>query len=137
MNKVILMGRLTRDPDVRYSTGQEQKAIAKFSLAVDRRMASNDGVNVDFFNCVAFGKKGEFVEKYFRQGMKALVTGRLQNDNYTKQDGTKVYSTGVIVDEMEFCESKSQKNNSSVPDNEGFLNVPEGIQEELPFNITH
>ena len=138
MNKVILMGRFTRDPEVSYSQGDNQTAIARFTLAVDRRFAGNDGTNADFFNCVTFGKRAEFVEKYFRKGMKALVTGQLQNNNYTNKDGEKVYSVNIVVDDVEFCESKSSSgtadgNRVDTPQDDGFVNVPESIQEELPF----
>ena len=115
MNKVILMGRLTRDPEVRYSSGDNQMAIARYSLAVDRRgrREGNDGQTADFINCVAFGRAGEFAEKYFHKGIKVLVTGRIQTGSYTNKDGQKVYTTDVIIEEQEFAESKaaaSQRN---------------------------
>ena len=148
MNKVILMGRLTRDPEVRYSQGEGQMAIARFSLAVDRRFKrQGDTVTADFFNCTAFGKQGEFVEKYLKQGTKVLVTGRIQNDNYTNKEGQKVYSVQIIVEEMEFAESKNASagnggsfqntpaGNSPEPmmPEDGFMNIPDGIDNSLPF----
>ena len=140
MNKVILMGRLTRDPEVRYSSGDNQMAIARYSLAVDRRREGNDGQTADFINCVAFGRAGEFAEKYFHKGIKVLVTGRIQTGSYTNKDGQKVYTTDVIIEEQEFAESKSasdiapadRPSPSSAGD--GFMNIPDGIDEELPFN---
>lgn len=133
MNKVILCGRLTRDPEVRYSqNGSEQMAIARYTLAVDRRTKDN---NADFIGIVAFGKSAEFAEKYLRKGMKILVTGRIQTGSYTNKDGQKVYTTDVVVEEHEFCESK-QSGNETQPQSigEGFMNIPDGIDEELPFN---
>lgn len=146
MNKVILMGRLTRDPEVRYSQTDSNMAIARFSLAVDRRFKKQgDTVTADFFNCTAFGKQGEFVEKYLKKGTKIVVTGRIQNDNYTNKDGQKVYSVQIMVEEIEFAESKAsaQSNEGSdggaqpqmgAPDADGFMNIPDGIGSELPFN---
>ena len=147
MNKVILIGRLTRDPEVRYSQTDSTMAIARFSLAVDRRYKKQgDEVTADFFNCTAFGKQGEFVEKYLKQGTKVVVTGRIQNDNYTNKDGQKVYSVQIIVEEMEFAESKNasagqgeQTGDNTLPamgepGSDGFMNVPDGIGNELPFN---
>ena len=148
MNKVILMGRLTRDPEVRYSQGDSQMAIAKFSLAVDRRFKrQGDTVTADFFNCTAFGKQGEFVEKYLKQGTKIVVTGRIQNDNYTNKEGQKVYSVQIMVEEIEFAESKNAAANSGssfqtptmgntepMAPEEGFMNIPDGIESSLPFN---
>ena len=148
MNKVILMGRLTRDPEVRYSQGQEPMAIARYSLAVDRRgRTQQDGQTADFINCVAFGKAGEFAEKYFRKGTKILVTGRIQTGSYTNKDGVKVYTTDVVVEDQEFAESKANANGNAgnagntgndvpapMPETDGFMNIPDGIDEELPFN---
>ena len=152
MNKVILMGRLTKDPEVRYSQGENSSAIARYTLAVDRRFRrNNDGKqSADFINCVAFGRAAEFAEKYFRQGLKVIVTGRIQTGSYTNKDGQKVYTTDVFIEEQEFAESKSnQGNNSSsaasvakptpnpnpsAPDDNGFMNIPDGLDEELPFN---
>lgn len=141
MNKVILMGRLTRDPEVRYSQGDSQMTIARFSLAVDRRFKKQgDTVTADFFNCTAFGKQGEFVEKYLKQGIKILLTGHIQNDNYTNKEGQKVYAIQIIVEELEFAESKSSQssNDNSQPsqgeaDVDGFMNIPDSIDSTLPF----
>ena len=142
MNKVILMGRLTRDPEVRYSQGENATAVARYTLAVDRRFRrNNDGEqSADFIGCVAFGKSAEFAEKYFRQGIKVVVTGRIQTGSYTNKDGQKVYTTDVVVEDQEFAESKatSQQNqqNNSTPasDSDGFMNIPDGIDEEMPFS---
>lgn len=139
MNKVILIGRLTRDPDVRYT--QDQKAVARYTLAVDRRYKREGEQSADFISCVAFGKNGEFVEKYLHQGTKIAVEGRIQTGSYTKQDGTKVYTTDVIVDVHEFVEKKSASSGSAstaaepAPDvsADGFMSIPDGIDEELPF----
>ena len=139
MNKVILMGRLTRDPEVRYSQGDSDMAIARYSLAVDRRGIKRDAeVTADFINVVAFGKAGEFAEKYLHKGTKVLVTGRIQTGSYTNKDGVKVYTTDVVAEDQEFAESKSPSNNTQEPpvagdDNDGFMNIPEGIDEDLPF----
>ena len=138
MNKAILMGRLTRDPEVRYSQTDSNMAIARFSLAVDRRYKKQgDTVTADFFNCTAFGKQGEFVEKYLKQGTKIVVTGRIQIDNYTNKEGQKVYSVQIMVEEIEFAESKAagqSQQNDSMPPTDGFMNIPDGIENELPFN---
>lgn len=143
MNKVILMGRLTRDPEVRYSQGGENSlAIARYTLAVDRRFKRNgDDQTADFIGCVAFGRNAEFAEKYFRQGLKVVVTGRIQTGSYTNKDGQKVYTTDVAVEDQEFAESKTtsqqnqQKPSGPAPDNsDGFMNIPDGIDEELPFS---
>lgn len=127
MNKVALIGRLTRDPDVRYSQGGEPMAIARFTLAVDRRTKKKDA---DFISCVAFGKSGEFVEKYFHKGMRVAVVGRIQTGSYDNKDGHKVYTTNVVCEELDFCESKQQQN----ADADGFMNIPDEIEEEMPFN---
>ena len=158
MNKVILMGRLTRDPEVRYSQGASQTAVGRFSIAVDRRFKREGEPDADFFNCTAFGKQAEFVERYLHKGTKIVVTGRIQNDNYTNRDGQQVYSVRIVVEEIEFAESKNASagsqdggvsggygNNgfggsgsynrpaaSGAAD--GFMNIPDGIDEELPFN---
>ena len=140
MNKVILMGRLTRDPEVRYTQGDNAMAIARYSLAVDRRFKKDgDEQTADFINCIAFGKAGEFAEKYFRKGTKIAVVGRIQTGSYTNKDGQKVYTTDVVVEEQEFAESKnsgSSDNNQSAPTNKNtdFMSIPDGIDEELPFN---
>lgn len=144
MNKVILMGRLTRDPEVRYSQGDNSMAIARYSLAVDRRYKRDgDEQTADFINCVAFGKSGEFAEKYLHKGTKIAVVGRIQTGSFTNKDGQKVYTTDVVVEEQEFAESKNSgsgsetanvptKNNTST--NNDFMNIPDDISEELPFN---
>ena len=147
MNRVILMGRLTRDPNISYSQGGDNMAIARFTLAVDRRGRRQDGAdqqNADFISCVAFGRQAEFAEKYLRQGTKIAVTGRIQTGSYTNRDGQKVYTTDVVVEQVEFAESKSTGDNSGyVPADrpspsgaagDGFMNIPDGIDEELPFN---
>ena len=141
MNKVILMGRLTRDPEVRYSQGENSMAIARFSLAVDRRRQQNqEGQTADFIGCVAFGKLGEFTEKYLHKGTKIALTGRIQTGSYDNKDGVKVYTTDVVAEEIEFAESKGSGNSNAgqaVPppttDSDGFMNLPDGIDEELPF----
>lgn len=147
MNKVILIGRLTRDPEVRYSQGEQATAIARYTLAVDRRFKRDgDQQTADFITCVAFGRQGEFVEKYLRKGTKMVVTGRIQTGSYTNKDGQKVYTTEVVVEEQEFAESKSASGDNgggfapadrpspSVAAGDGFMNIPDGIDEELPFN---
>ena len=153
MNKVILMGRLTRDPEVRYSQGANATAVARFSIAVDRRFKRDGEPDADFFNCTCFGKQAEFVERYLRKGTKIVVAGRIQNDNYTNKDGQMVYSVRVMVDEIEFAESKNASSGNeggyaggnnfgggysrpAEPSGagDGFMNIPDGIDEELPFN---
>lgn len=140
MNKVILLGRLTRDPEVRYSQGENPMAIARYTLAVDRRQAKSgngDEQTADFISCVAFGKGGEFAEKYLRKGVKIAVTGRIQTGSYTNKDGVKIYTTEVVVEESEFAESKNSSNGNTSAGNsagDGFMNIPDGIDEELPFN---
>ncbi len=165
MNKVILMGRLTRDPEIRYSNGDSSMAIARFSIAVDRRFKrQGDSAEADFFNCTAFGRQAEFVEKYLHQGTKILLVGRIQNDNYTNREGQRVFSVQIIAEEIEFAESKNaqgggqggyaprqQSNNAAqggsynapvnpnpaqaAPVGDGFMNIPDGVDdEELPFN---
>lgn len=137
MNKVILMGRLTREPDVRYSQGERQMAIARYTLAVDRRRSADQGA--DFVSCVAFDRNAEFAEKYLHQGTKIAVTGRIQTGSYTNRDGQRVYTTDVVVEEQEFAESKSNSNQQSRPSpveaEGGFMTIPDGVNdEELPFN---
>lgn len=160
MNKVIIMGRLTREPEIRYSQGANPMAVARFSVAVNRRFKREGEPEADFFNCTAFGKIAEFIEKYYRKGMQVLVTGRLQNNNYTNKDGQMVYSVQIMVEETEFAESKNSsasgnsgntgnngasgagnQNHSPAPASggsgyydDGFMNIPDGIDEELPFN---
>lgn len=137
MNKVIEIGRLTKDPEVRYSQGANgSTAIARYTLAVDRKFKQEGQPTADFINCVAFGKLGEFAEKYLRQGIKIAVTGRIQTGSYTNKDGQKVYTTDVVVEEQEFCESKSQSNSQpqhEPSNNDGFMNIPDGIDDGLPF----
>lgn len=140
MNKVILMGRLTRDPEIRYTQGDNAMAIARYSLAVDRRFKRDGEPDADFINCVAFGKSGEFAEKYLKKGTKVAVVGRIQTGSYTNKDGQKVYTTDVVVEEQEFAESKnsgSSDNNQSAPANKNtdFMNIPDNVEDEgLPFN---
>ena len=151
MNKVILMGRLTRDPEVRYSAGENALAIARYTLAVDRRFRRDGEASADFINCVSFGRTAEFAEKYFRQGLKIAVTGRIQTGSYTNREGQKVYTTEVVVEDQEFAESKSASAGSdnggyrpamsqSRPEPasavaSGFMNIPDGVEDEgLPFN---
>ena len=142
------MGRLTRAPEVRYSQGENPTAIARYTLAVDRRFnRNNDDQSADFIGCVAFGRAGEFAEKYFRKGTKIAVTGRIQTGSYTNKDGVRVYTTDVVVEEQEFAESKNSSagaeggytgGSSRAPEpsgaGDGFMNIPDGIDEELPFN---
>ncbi len=146
MNKVILMGRLTRDPEVRYSAGDNALAIARYTLAVDRRFKRDGEATADFINCVSFGRTAEFAEKYFHQGIRIVVSGRIQTGSYTNREGQKVYTTEVVVEEQEFAESKaaSERNSAQAPapsapepesvSADGFMNIPDGIDEELPFN---
>lgn len=145
MNKVILMGRLTRDPEVRYSQGDNSMAIARYSLAVDRRYKRDgDEQTADFINCVAFGKSGEFAEKYLHKGTKIAVVGRIQTGSFTNKDGQKVYTTDVVVEEQEFAESKNSgggvgnanaPTNNNTSTNNDFMNIPDEIDDsELPFN---
>ena len=158
MNRVILMGRLTRDPEVRYSQGERAMAIARYTLAVDRRgrSRSQEGgdQSADFIPCVAFDRAGEFAEKYFRQGMRVLISGRIQTGSYVNRDGQKVYTTEVIIDDQEFADSKGAASDMGgyqnaggyqqpaqaqrpVPSSaigDGFMNIPDGVDEEIPFN---
>ena len=138
MNKAMITGRLTRDPNTRYSQGENQMCIARFTLAVDRRRSKNsDEQKADFISCVAFGKTGEFVEKYARKGIKFDIVGRIQTGSYQNKDGQTVYTTEVVVEDIEFGESKgsSQASASSQQEpDDGFVNVPEELDDELPFN---
>ena len=149
MNKVILVGRLTRDPEVRYSQGDSSTAVGRYTLAVDRRFKRDGEQTADFIGCVAFGRQAEFAEKYLRQGVKIAVTGRIQTGSYTNRDGVKVYTTDVVVEEQEFVESKANSSANSgfqpgpspspspAPSTDigdGFMNIPDGIDEELPFS---
>lgn len=142
MNNVILSGRLTRDPEVRHSqNGNEEKIVARYTLAVDRIYSKEN--QADFINCVEFGKLAEFAEKYFYKGIKLIVRGRIQTGSYTNRDGVKVYTTDIIVESHEFAESKrSSEQNSNAPvsndvpavGSDGFMNIPDGLDEELPFS---
>lgn len=148
MNKVILMGRLTRDPEIRYAQGENNMAIARYTLAVDRRFQKNSDQSADFISCVAFGRSAEFAEKWLKQGIKICITGRIQTGSYMNKDGVKVYTTEVVVEDQEFAESKnagnaSQNNNQqdfagvrpqpSAAAGDGFMSIPDGIEDELPF----
>ena len=143
MNKVILMGRLTREPEVRYTAGDNSLAIARYTLAVDRRFKRDGEATADFISCVAFGRPAEFAEKHFKQGTRITVSGRIQTGSYTNRDGQKVYTTEVVIEEQEFAESKGsspgnsyngQQDKPSVIDESGFMNIPDNINEELPFD---
>jgi len=150
MNKVILIGRLTRDPEVRYSQGEKATAVARYSLAVNKSFKREGEPDADFINCVTFGRSAEFAEKYLRQGIKIAVCGRIQTGSYVNRDGVKVYTTDVVVEEQEFAESKAASQNSasayagsnysenkpapSAAAGDGFMNIPDGIDEELPFS---
>ena len=146
MNKVIIMGRLTRDPEVRYSQGERQMAIARYTLAVDRRGQKNEnGQQADFIRCVAFDKAAEFAEKYFRQGQRVLIEGRIQTGSYQDRDGKTVYTTDVVVEQQEFAESKNDRNSGYQTQSrpkptpadigDGFMNIPDGVDDEgLPFS---
>ena len=142
MNKAVLVGRLTRDPEVRYSQGDNTTAVARYTVAVDRRFKKDGEQTADFINCVAFGKTGEFIEKYGRKGTKFVVEGRIQTGSYTNKDGQKVYTTDVVVEQVEFAESKASADgnttnntaNSNAPTDTSFMDIPDGIDEELPFN---
>ena len=138
MNKVILIGRLTRDPEVRYSQGETPMAIARYTLAIDRRFKrEGEDQTADFISCVAFGRNGEFAEKYLKQGTKIAVTGRIQTGSYTNKDGNKVYTTDVVVEDHEFVESKNSANSgntsSNTQQNSDFVNIPDNIEDALPF----
>ena len=133
-NKVFLIGRIVRDPDVRYTQGEKSMAIARYTLAVDRRFKKDGEPTADFISCVAFSKNGEFAEKYFHKGMKIAVSGRIQTGSYTNKEGQKVYTTDVIVEEQEFCEKKGEGESQNTPKaDEGFMDLPGDISEECPF----
>ena len=144
MNKAILTGRLTRDPNVRYTQGAESTCVARYTLAVDRRVKQEGQQSADFIGCVAFGRNGEFAEKYLKQGSKIVVTGHIQTGSYTNRDGNKVYTTDIVIEEQEFAESKAaaERNQQQEPqpqpqpetDENGFMNIPDGLDEELPFS---
>ena len=142
MNKVILIGRLTRDPEVRYTQGENPTAIARYTLAVDRKYKRDGEATADFINCVAFGRNAEFAEKYLHQGIKIAVCGRIQTGSYTNREGRKVYTTDVVVEEHDFCEKRSDgaapqanQQHSAEPytDSNGFMDIPDDLDEELPF----
>lgn len=136
MNKVILMGRLTSEPEIRYAAGENGTIVARYTLAVDRRY-NRDQQSADFIRCVAFNKSAEFTEKYLHKGTKIAVTGHLQTGKYTNKDGTVTYTTDVIIEEQEFAESKKNSQNGSSPDQpsgDGFMDIPDDIADDLPFN---
>lgn len=142
MNKFLCTGRLTRDPEVRYSQGQNPTAVARFTLACDRRFKRDGEQNADFISCIAFGKTAEHIEKYWHKGMKMAAVGRIQTGSYTNRDNQKVYTTDVVVEEVEFCESKGSQQNSAPAQNTapaadplaGFMDIPDDMSEDLPFN---
>ena len=136
MNKVILMGRLTRNPEVRYSRGENALAVANFSIAVNRSRKNNGEEETDYFNCTVFGKQAEFAEKYLKQGTKVAIIGRIQNDNYTNKEGQKIYGIKIMVDELEFAESKARgmQQETSQASGDGFVSLPDSLDEELPFH---
>ena len=137
MNRVIMIGRLTKDPEIRYSQGENTTCIARYTLAVDRKFKQEGQPNADFINCIAFGKLGEFAEKYLHKGVKIAVTGRIQTGSYKNKDGNTVYTTDVVVEEQEFCESKSQSNSqtqSAQSNDNSWLNIPDGVEDSLPFS---
>lgn len=142
MNKAILMGRLCADPDVRYTTGDKTVCVARYRLAVNRMYSKEGEQQADFISCVAFGKNGEFAEKHLHKGIKIIIAGRIQTGSYTNKDGQRVYTTDVVVENHEFCESCSQGNApvntqpkpEPAPSMDGFIDIPDGIDEELPFS---
>lgn len=148
MNKVILMGRLARDPEIRYSQNENSTAVAKYTLAVERRFKREGDQGADFISCIAFGKSGEFAEKYLHRGIKIVISGRIQTGSYTNKEGRKVYTTDVVVEEQEFAESKNANQSQPARQNnqdtgispygnspfDGFTNIPDGIDDDFPFN---
>lgn len=141
MNKVMLIGRLTKNPDLRYSSGNNQTAICRYTLAVARKIKTQDGVEVDFINCIAFGKSGEFAEKYFRKGLRVGISGRIHTGSYKNKDGNTVYTTDVVVEEQDFADGNQSNNNSygsgasnNYSNDDGFMSIPDGIDDGLPFN---
>ena len=139
MNKVILMGRLTGDPEVRYAAGEKNMAVGRYTLAVNRRYQKDGGQQADFIRCVAFDKAAEFAEKYFRKGMRVCISGRIQTGSYTNREGQKVYTTDIVIEEQEFAESKKEPEQKAPPppmsDEDGFMHIPDGVEDEnLPFN---
>lgn len=135
MNKVVLVGRLTRDPEIRYANNEKNTCTARFSLAINRKFKTNGQYEADFPNCVAMGKTAEFVEKYFHKGDMIALDGHIQTGSYTNKDGNKVYTTDVFAENVEFAQSKSDSinSNNSKPSSDGFMNIPDGIESELPF----
>lgn len=135
MNKVVLVGRLTRDPEIRYANNEKNTCTARFSLAINRKFKTNGQYEADFPNCVAMGKAAEFVEKYFHKGDMIALDGHIQTGSYTNKDGNKVYTTDVFAENVEFAQSKSDSGNSnnSKTSSDGFMNIPDGIESELPF----
>lgn len=137
MNKVVIMGRITRNPEVRYSQGENATAIARYTIAADRRFKRDGEPSADFIPCVVFGKPAEFADKYFKQGMRISISGRIQTGSYTNKDGRKIYTTEVVVEEQEFAENKKESQQEQRPepqyDEHGFMNIPDGIDQELPF----
>lgn len=144
MNKVVLVGRIVRDPEVRYSQGENSTAVARYTIAVDRRFKRDGEPTADFINCVTFGKSAEFVEKYFRKGLRISISGRITTNSYTNKDGIKVYTTEITVEEQEFAESKAESEANKTSNQRTtqtntttggeFMNIPDDIPEELPFN---
>lgn len=132
MNKVILMGRLTRDPEVRYTQGETPTAVARYTLAVNRTYKRQGEPDADFINCVVFGRGAEFAEKYLRQGMRIVISGRIQAGSYTGRDGSRMYFTNIVVESQEFAESKAS--GSAETGEDGFMNIPDGLDGELPFS---
>ena len=137
MNKAILVGRLTRDPEVRYSQDENATAVARYTVAVDRRFKRDEEPTADFIRCLVFGRSAEFAEQYFRQGMRVSISGRIQTGSYTNKDGVKVYTTEVIVEEQEFAESRTEQERNKAQgadEGDGFMNIQDDIDNELPFN---
>ena len=137
MNKAILVGRLTRDPEVRYSQDENATAVARYTVAVDRRFKRDGEPTADFIRCLVFGRSAEFAEQYFRQGMRVSISGRIQTGSYTNKDGVKVYTTEVIVEEQEFAESRTEQERDKAQgadEGDGFMNIQDDIDNELPFN---
>ena len=137
MNKAILVGRLTRDPEVRYSQDENATAVARYTVAVDRRFKRDGEPTADFIRCLVFGRSAEFAEQYFRQGMRVSISGRIQTGSYTNKDGVKVYTTEVIVEEQEFAESRTEQERNKAQgadEGDGFMNIQDDIDNELPFN---
>ena len=137
MNKAILVGRLTRDPEVRYSQDENATAVARYTVAVDRRFKRDGEPTADFIRCLVFGRAAEFAEQYFRQGMRVSISGRIQTGSYTNKDGVKVYTTEVIVEEQEFAESRTEQERNKAQgadEGDGFMNIQDDIDNELPFN---